>query len=158
MLLIQNKKFNFGLIFPFALLAQIGAIAACAGENEPQNKNPIFVAGLDKSQEDQFAKNMDRIDREYLWIQEAEKHLSEKRYQDALNILKKAFHQVNPNNKDSWMVRRTLLDVYEAMGDRENFTKEIDWLIAHCQNEKTKKAFVERKQVFLNKTAPKKIM
>ena len=113
------------------------------------NSRLLFVVGIPANKQASFQNGFDKSDKKFNLIGEAKLHLKKKDYPKALEALNKAMTFANSDNASSWNIHWHLVDVYEAMGDRESFVKEIDWLIAHCENEKTKQDFIARKQKFL---------
>ncbi len=138
------------LVTSFASICALGDVAKSQDEtSNSQQKTRTMIIGLPENKQETFMRSMAKTEKKFELIRTARQFYQKTKYQEALELLLEALKYSNPDTMDAWNVRGGLADVYEAMGKKDEFLAEINWLIEKCQNRDTKKKFIDRKNKFL---------
>jgi len=118
-------------------------------QDESLADNRTIVVGLPKGREDAFMKSMARSEKKRRYLHTARTLHETGEHSKAIGVLEEALNFVNRDNLDSVLFRDLLADIYETTGQKEEFLAQVDWLIKHTQNDKTREDLVERRAQFL---------
>lgn len=116
-----------------------------AGDKESR----MVIVKADKGRVVVQETSFENEEKYFEFIKKGKDFLAEKKYPQAIQCFREGLQYAEENKIFPWNLKWRLADAYEFVGDRENFIKEIDWLIGHCENEKTKQDFINRKENFL---------
>ncbi|MBI4000009.1 MAG: hypothetical protein HY351_05270 [Candidatus Omnitrophica bacterium] len=122
---------------------------ASSNKEDGNNKVRTFIIGAPKAKGPALAQSMEKEEIYFNYVNTGRKLFEKKDYAKALSVLLKGYQYANINKIHAWNLHWGLADVYEAMGKKNEFLKEVDWLISKSRSEKTTQEFIERKQKFL---------
>lgn len=113
------------------------------------NKTRTIAIGIPNDKSVAFQSGMNETSKYFEYIRQEKALYKNKKFEESEAVLKEGLIYATEHKIYPWNLRWHLADLYEIMGKKEEFLLEINWLIDNCDNDQTKKKFVERRQKFL---------
>lgn len=147
---IRDNKGAWRLVIP--ILACIFFLHSMSGlgETTDSNSKVVFVSGMPDDQKEGFVKAWKLEEKHAEYLVKAREFFKKGEYDQALSILSEALNYVTENRLDGWNIHWRLAEVYEKLRMREDFVKEIDWLLQDVRNEETRQKIISWKDNVLS--------
>ena len=152
MILIRNKKFIFiGLLILLCVFfMRIGmSMSQDSQKKDSQTETRTLIIGVPKDSAEVLMKGLEKEEIYAQYLKQGRELFKKQEYGKALEVLLEGLSYADENKIHAWNLHWRLADVYEALGKKGEFLKEIDWLIEHSHSKKTTAQFIQRKETFL---------